>query len=83
MSQNTSRPTRLVEIESLPPEMADFALVDWKTAAWLTGNADVETAREMIIDAGVPLVHLNSRRKLPRWGVLREFLLKREKTLTA
>ncbi len=71
--------SRIAAIESLPIEMQDHALVDWKTVALITGYRDVETARETVIKAGVPLVNLTGRRTQPRWGALREFLKSREK----
>ncbi len=57
--------------------MQDNALVDWPTTAVILGYKDVETAREIITDAGVALVHVSERRKLPTWatsGALRAFI---------
>jgi len=75
---DTVKPTRLLAIDSLPSEMQDFALVDWATVAALTANRDVETARETLVNAGLPLVRLSARRSLPRWGALRDFIKSRE-----
>ena len=69
---------RLAAIEDLPDEMKDYALVDWRTVAFLTSSKDVEYARETITKAGVPPVHVSERKRLPRWGALRTFLLERE-----
>jgi hypothetical protein len=71
--------TRLAAIEALPQEMQDHALVDWPTVASLLSCKDIEHTRETLIAAGVPLVHVTGRKRLPRWGTLRDFLLKREK----
>ena len=79
MNTNIVKPSRLAAIEALPPEMQDFALVDWETVALLTGNLDREYAREILVAAGVPLVHVSARRKLPRWGALRAWLVSRER----
>jgi hypothetical protein len=72
------KPTRLAAIEVLPDEMQDNALVDWKTVAVLLGFSDVEYARETVTAAGLPLVHVSGRKKLPRWGALRDFIRQRE-----
>lgn len=73
-----SKPRRLLEIEALPYHMQDFALVDWSTVCIITASKDVENTREIITKAGVPLVRISERKKLPRWGELRTFLLGRE-----
>jgi hypothetical protein len=65
-------------IDSLPPSMRDDALVPWKDAAALCGYGDPEYCRKIITEAGVPLVNLSERRRLPRWGALREYLRSRE-----
>lgn len=82
-SPNTAKPARLVAIDSLPAEMQPYALCDWATVAAVTGLRDVEHARETFLAAGLPVVHLSSKRKLPRWGVLRDFLISRERPATA
>lgn len=66
-------------IESLPPQLRDDVLLDWHTVASLLGFKDIEHARQTVVAAGVPLVHLSARRRLPRWGALREFIAKRER----
>jgi hypothetical protein len=71
--------SRLAAIDALPNEMQDHALVDWQTVANIIGSKDVAYARETLTRAGVPLVHVSERRRLPRWGALREFLKSREK----
>lgn len=83
MTDTQAKPARLLAIDTLPTEMQPFALVDWQTVATVTGLRDVEHARETITAAGVPLVHLSERRKLPRWGVLRDFLISRERPAAA
>jgi hypothetical protein len=65
---------RLAAIEALPDQTQDHALVDWRTVANLLDKKDVEHAREIITNAGVPLVHVSERRKLPTWGELRRFI---------
>jgi hypothetical protein len=75
---STTRPARLAAIDALPNEMQDHALVDWQTVANLLANKDIEYARALVTAAGVPLVHVSERRKLPRWGALREWLRSRE-----
>jgi hypothetical protein len=75
----TIKPARLAAIEALPTTMQDDALVDWPTVKILCNFADTEYARRTIIKAGVPLVELSPRRKLPRWGALREYIRSRER----
>jgi hypothetical protein len=70
---------RLAAIEALPNEMQDYALVDWATVAVLTGNEDVDYARRILTKAGVPLVEVSSRRKLPTWRELRKFIESRQR----
>ena len=74
----TEKPVRLAAIDALPNEMQDYALVDWPTVATILNNRDIEYARETIIKAGVPLVHVSERKRLPRWGALRDYLKSRE-----
>ncbi len=69
---------RLAAIEALPTEMQDHALVDWPTVANILGMKDVEYARETVAAAGVPLVHVSGRKKMPRWGAFRDWLRSRE-----
>jgi hypothetical protein len=83
MDTQTAKPARLAAIDALPNEMQDHALVDWETVANLLNNKDREYAREIVTKAGVPLVHVSDRRKLPRWGALRAWLLSREKPANA
>jgi hypothetical protein len=71
--------SRLAVIKALPHEMQDHALVDWPTVASLLSCKDVEHTRETLIAAGVPLVHVTGRKRLPRWGALREFRRARER----
>lgn len=79
MSKQAHKPARLAAIEALPTVMQDDALVDWETVAALANLRDPEYVREMVIEAGVPLVHVSARRKLPRWGAVREWLRSRER----
>ena len=65
---------RLAAIEALPDQMQDHALVDWQTVADLLDKKDIQHAREIVTNAGVPLVHVSGRRKLPTWRALREFI---------
>jgi hypothetical protein len=58
--------------------MQDHALVDWPTVAALCNFKDIEYARETVIKAGVPLVHISERKRLPTWGALRAWLQSRE-----
>ena len=69
---------RRATIESLPAEVRDCSLVPWKTVAVILGLDDVENVREIVIAAGVPLVHVSERRKLPRWRDIRDFMDSRE-----
>ena len=66
-------------IAALPAELQDHCIIPWKTVATLIGCKDVEHARKTVVKAGVPLVEISERRKLPRWGRLREFILSRER----
>jgi hypothetical protein len=68
----------LATIGALPAEVQEHCLIDWKTVALILGANDVEHARETVIAAGVPLVHVSERRKLPRWGALKQFITSRE-----
>lgn len=70
---------RLAAIEALPDVMQDDALVDWPTVAALIDYRDVEYVRHMVSEAGVPLVQVSERRRLPRWGELRKWIRSREK----
>jgi hypothetical protein len=79
MDSTGIRPARLAAIEALPTKMQDDALVDWPTVKVLCNFADTEYARQTIIKAGVPLVELSPRRRLPRWGALREYIRSRER----
>ena len=76
------RPTRLAAIEALPHEMQEHALVDWRTVALLLDKKDVDHAREVVTNAGVPLVHVSDRRKLPTWGAIRNFIESRQRART-
>ena len=69
--------TRLAAIEALPTEMQEAALVDWRTVATLLNLKDEMYARDILIAAGIPLVQVTARRRLPRWGDLKTFLEKR------
>ena len=73
------RLSRLAAIEALPHEMQDHALVDWATVANLLDKKDIVHAREIVTNAGVPLVHVSDRRKLPTWGALRKFIQTRQR----
>jgi hypothetical protein len=70
---------RLAAIEALPDQMQDHALVDWRTVANLLDKKDVEHARKLITAAGVPLVEVSTRRKLPTWRELRKFIESRQR----
>ena len=75
---NETKSGRLAALEGLPDETRDHALVDWRTVTTLLGMKDVEHARKTLIDAGLPLVHVSERRRLPRWGTLRRWIESRE-----
>lgn len=77
-TSNVIKPSRLAAIESLPEDMQDRALVDWATVAIVCAYDDVEHCREIVTKAGVPLVHISERRRLPTWGALRDWLKSRE-----
>jgi hypothetical protein len=62
----TKKSTRLVEIETLPAEVKENALIDWRTFAQIFARKDVEAARIWATSLGLPLVD-TGRRKLPRW----------------
>jgi hypothetical protein len=76
MSNNQDR---LAAIEELPEPLRDDALVPWKLVAQLLAAEDVEHCRQNLLAAGLPVVEVSARRRLPRWGVLRQFLREREK----
>lgn len=73
------KPARIAEIETLPPELQAHALLDWRTVAAILNFRDIEHARETVINAGVPLVHVTAHRKLPRWGTFKTYLENRER----
>lgn len=77
-ARQLARPVRLAAIDELPNVMQDAALVDWKTVAVLLGRQDIQEARRIVVAADLPLVQVSARRKLPRWGDLREWLKSRE-----
>lgn len=58
--------SRLEQIKSLPPQMRDEALIDWRTFATLFDRKDVESARGLAAKHRLRLVD-TGRRKLPRW----------------
>jgi hypothetical protein len=68
----------IAAIGALPAEVQEHCLVDWRTVATILACKDVEHARKIVAGAGVPLVQVSDRRKLPRWGALREFIKSRE-----
>jgi hypothetical protein len=70
---------RLAAIEALPDQMQDHALVVWATVANLLDKKDVQHARELITAAGVPLVEVSTRRRLPTWGAVRQFIMSRQR----
>jgi hypothetical protein len=70
---------RFSEIEQLPADLHDDSLVDWRTVTAMVGGRDIEHTRKMMLAAGLPVVSISARRKLPRLGKLREFLRNREK----
>lgn len=72
----------MAAIGGLPAEVRDFCLVDWKTVALILGAKDVEHARKTVVGAGVPLVEISERRRLPRWGSLKQFIAAREKVIS-
>jgi hypothetical protein len=74
---------RLAAIEALPNEMQEHALVDWATVAILLNHRDIDYAREIVTAAGVPLVYMSERRKLPTWGALRKFIQTRQREQAA
>ena len=69
---------RLAVIEALPEQMQDHALVDWETVATICNYKDLETVRNNLKEAGVALVKVSERKKLPTWGALKDFLKSRE-----
>jgi hypothetical protein len=70
---------RLAEIQRLPEQLRDDALVDWKTITLLLSSRDIQHTRRTLLNEGLPTVELSPRKRLPRWGTLREFLRKRER----
>jgi hypothetical protein len=70
---------RLAEIEKLPEQLREDALLPWATVALMCGADDVESCRENLLRGGLKVVELSERRKLPRLGTLRAFLREREK----
>jgi hypothetical protein len=68
------RAARLAAIDELPSDMADHALVEWETVAAVLAKKDVQEARRLVREAGLPLVQISSRRALPRWRDLRTFI---------
>lgn len=73
--------SRLDAIESLPRELQDNALIDWRTFATLVDKKDVESARDWAKSLGIALVD-TGRRKLPRWKDVRALLEARTITPT-
>ena len=69
----SKKPSRLDAVQALPPELQDYALIDWRTFALLLDRKDVEAAREWAMSLGLPLVNLG-RRKLPRWKDVRALI---------
>lgn len=69
--------TRFRGIQALPDEMSDYALVDWQTVAAMFGTC-VPTARKIARENGIPLVAVSERKRLPRWGSVRQFIVARE-----
>ena len=70
---------RIKEIEAMPEHLRDSALVRWRTVAALCDQKDVKSYGKKLLRLGLPVVDLNGRERLPRWGTLREFLRKLER----
>jgi hypothetical protein len=69
-------------IAALPADLQDHALVDWRTVALILSCKDIENARKIVVNAGVPIVEISERRRLPRWGALKQFIQAREKVIS-
>ena len=69
----TRKISRLEVIETLPPEVRDRALIDWRTFAIIFDRKDIEGAREWAIEQGIELVN-TGRRKLPTWASVRKLI---------
>lgn len=65
------------QLKNLPAGMADYSLVDWQTVASVFKTC-VPKARQIVKENGIPLVAISERKRLPRWGAIREFILNRE-----
>jgi len=68
-------------IESLPADVRDNALVDWRTFADIFARKDVEAARDWAKSLGIKLVR-TGRRELPTWKEVRELQKRLEFTPT-
>ena len=73
--------SRLEVIETLPAEVRDRALIDWRTFAIIFDRKDIEGAREWAIEQGIELVN-TGRRKLPTWASVRKLIQARTFTPT-
>ena len=67
------KPPRLAVLDTLPSEIRDNALLDWRTFATLIDKKDVDSARDYAARHGLPLVN-TGRRKLPRWKDVKALL---------
>jgi hypothetical protein len=59
---------RLAEIEKLPESMRNSVVLDWSTVAFLSNAPNEDRARRNFKKMKVPLVAVNGREKLPRYG---------------
>jgi hypothetical protein len=74
--------TRIHEIKSLPDFMQEDAVVDMPTAAILLSTC-LPSARKIVRENKLNVVQISERKTGVRWGVLRKFILDRERPATA
>jgi hypothetical protein len=81
MTDSTNKPPkharRLMAVDAVPESMRDDCLLPWDETATICGLKDAEYCREVLTKAGVPLVHVSARRKLPRYGDVKAYLKSR------
>lgn len=63
--------------KGLPDYVQDHSLLNWPAVAAVLG-CSIPTARKIVKDNSIPLVPVSERKRLPRWGSIRQFIESRE-----
>lgn len=69
----TKKLSRLEQLEELPAQVRDDALLGWDIVALLLNRKDAEDTRRWCKSLGIPLVD-TGRRQLPTLGTIRDLI---------